>query len=767
MAFRFKRAVNLAGRFCYQVAMSLETDLFYTNFHMRWCNIFFLSSREVLVELTLKERRKSVFAAVLRYSPEAGSLRHKVIDRLCLVALFQRTEPLAANELTPEVSIAKTRIRTEQITEALARLARKGHVETTKQMKKKKGKEKAVQLFSISDAGKAQVEGLITDTEKMFEPAVNRMLTNSNLSLPADQARVVCVRFISECFSQYGLQISQAVIGVGVNNIALGEMVNVSSSMRKATKGLHVTTHDRESLEARALRFIKSKEPVDEELKFRLTQGFYLENLLGLDSSQFNPIVENAFEGAVFYLDTNVLLTPLDFDELVNCARTLGIELRVTKATLIELNKVTVDRENDIQAVLDILPKSLIERTDTNILSNFLRERDQQANLTLKMFLDQYNRMEDFLSDLGVVVEDIDDEGLLEKQPNALEVCNIIIESAVEIRGAGKSESIAAHDAFHYFVVSEQRVKNPKCWFLTRDRTLTNAAEKLDGGEGSPFCYPLVGLLHGMSPFLENTNQHCIFKSFTETLDNNVGVASSTNVFSLAELKLIAELHQDVLISPEEDILAAFDFIKAEVLGGQPYTPTRHNEVSLELKKFISSTKDENAAKLRAALAQKDLESKAMNGKLDSVTQQLEQLFLISAEHEATIQALSSDRDIANSENRLLRSAIYFASMAMVYSCYLFAKDISIVLEPHLGATRPLVWNALGSLSLVLFTLWYTKPMSKTIKWVVNGLVFVLALGGLEILPWEELNKLWGPLTLVLAIVAIFLNERISSDSDS
>ena len=66
------------------------------------------------------------------------------------------------------------------------------------------------------------------------------------------------------------------------------------------------------------------------------------------------------------------------------------------------------------------------------------------------------------------------------------------------------------------------------------------------------------------------------------------------SLFSLSELKIISEFHTDVISTPVEQLVPAFDYVKSHVLGGKPYHRDDHTKVSLELKKFLASSMEEN-----------------------------------------------------------------------------------------------------------------------------------------------------------------------------
>ena len=178
--------------------------------------------------------------------------------------------------------------------------------------------------------------------------------------------------------------------------------------------------------------------------------------------------------------------------------------------------------------------------------------------------------------------------------------------AALETRGLGKKDRVCLHDVCHYLLVQEKRNQGWKSWFLTRDRTLGKAATVLDSGQ-IPFCFPLAGFLQSVSPFLEAPEtQRSLVDLFSAVLNGEIGDLSGESLFDLSELKIITEFHSDVLSTPVEQLLPAFDYVKNTVLEGKPLRQDDHTKVALELKKFLTSSAEEKQEVLQAeAMRQK------------------------------------------------------------------------------------------------------------------------------------------------------------------
>ena len=149
--------------------------------------------------------------------------------------------------------------------------------------------------------------------------------------------------------------------------------------------------------------------------------------------------------------------------------------------------------------------------------------------------------------------------------------------------------------------MEDERQNNNKAWLLTLDKTLGRAASELRGDE-FPFCFPLVGFLQSVSPFVEAPEaQQSLVDLFSAIVEGEVGDLSGKYLFDLSELKLISEFHTDVLATPVDQIVPAFDYVKSKVLGGKPYRRDDQTKVALELKTFLTSSMEEKQRALHEA----------------------------------------------------------------------------------------------------------------------------------------------------------------------
>ena len=227
-----------------------------------------------------------------------------------------------------------------------------------------------------------------------------------------------------------------------------------------------------------------------------------------------------------------------------------------------------------------------MSKTRDEFLDAFLKVRNSSPEVTAEQFLAHFDEIPNLLENLGIELDDRTAEEIIGDRDVDRE-CEIVDQAAAKTRGWGKSKPVCLHDVCHRLLIQEERRSGRKAWFLTRDKTLSQAAIDL-GGDQPPFFFPLAGFLQSVSPFLEAPEvQRSLVDLFSAVLDGEIGDLSGESLFNLSELKIISEFHTDVFSTPVEQLVPAFDHVKSNVLSGKLYQRDDHTKVALELKKWL------------------------------------------------------------------------------------------------------------------------------------------------------------------------------------
>lgn len=554
-----------------------------------------------VTEISTEDLRQSVYASMLWFSPEAGSLRERMLDRLVCVGLVGSSDRSAYRvsqiQTALRTSDSAPTIRDDLVNEALARLVERGVVRH--QMVRQK------HSYWLDAESQQKTRESLQDSSKLIRKVLDDLTSGLSPAVIAPTvADRVLRKFIGECMARFGREMARSASGAAPP--VLAELASSRAAVSAALAHENLAVDAVSSISNRCLEFLRRNGPDYAQLKFALAQGYYFSELLGLKGAKFNPLTENAFAGAVFYLDTNVvLLRALEgargsfLSEVATVAKRVGISLRVTRATINEARGVAVDRRHRLEAVVNSIPSELLDKSKDQFISAFLRRRAADSTLSVDSFLSEFDFLADLLAAEGValdefVVLDVDLE-------NCRREAKVINDLAEQSRGFRKSAAVLNHDVAHVVLVERLRSENPKTWFLTRDHTLGEASVVLAGEKGLPACYEFAAFAQSVSPFLTTDGEvRSLAELFSRALEDHLQLAPVGPVFDLRELALIAEMHDDVLKTPKDQLLSAFDYVKQAVLKGRPYTVEQHRAVALGLKKFLASSSGEE----RRALAE-------------------------------------------------------------------------------------------------------------------------------------------------------------------
>jgi hypothetical protein len=699
----------------------------------------------------LERKRKALYACAMRYSTELLPLRHRVIDSAVLCALLDSNEknPLKVGQIQSIINFGSNApaLRPEIIQESLSRLVKKEKIGEIEVRRK--------QAYFIREEAAKALNSNTQTIEALLTSVIQRHL--QNYDGPQDQAFVICQTFLSECFAVLGSRIAQCVAkGIpfdddvspdAINNIFEGVVSSKSLSKEQKT-----------SLRIRCIDILKSNHPEEGQLKFYFTNCFYVVQLLGLEPKQFDPLAEEAFSGSVFYLDTNLLILGLLsgdtrgklFEEFVQITRRLGIELRVTRATIEEARGAAAERISYIKELLGMLPDEILKRSGDEFVEDFLTAREQNPNINPDNFFVAFEHISGIIPHWGVAIVEQTKDGIIRGRDFSREA-EVIQQAAIAKRGYAKNASTLKHDLAHYVLILDQRKENPKTWFLTRDGILTRAGKML-ARENPVFCFSLLGFLQSISPFVTvNSAQHTLATVFDKLL--TARILPIKPLFEIRELHLLAEKNRDVLATPKDQLIKALEYAKSVVLKGQRYTQEEVPEVALALRTYLVSEADHREKELTRT---RDL----------AVQQSLsdQEKARISEEHErqALLQVQDKSREIEKlkAENRLLEEAKKL-SIRMLGRHANWLRAIGILIGLCLWGTRDYAWQFISNR-------WNLKGSAlELITIIVIGLLglAIICLSLLNFLRDKETAKktkflVTGPIFAAVVLFASFLKPE-------
>ena len=545
----------------------------------------------ILSQLSIADQRQIVYSSLLKYSPEVSSLRDRALDRVILGALIGSTSetPYQLTQIQANVRVGKRgpEIRDNIIQDSLVRLQAAKQVEKIEKKKRR--------TYYLTDLGKTAVAKTISDADSVFEPALTEILQNTVQYFTFEVGKKLTIDALLACFARYGKQLARSISGLSDYEVyvdrsaveSIVEAILAPTTLSQEAKGSFLT---------RLLSFFKSHTNTAQRLKFHLAQGYYFTELLGIENSHFNPLAEQNFNGAVFYLDANVILFGMleaenrAFKEMVRLSKRLGMSLVVTTATLRELRSSALDHIGKLAQYVNTLPQELLERRGDSYTKAYVRLKRETPTLSIEQYKESFLLIDQTATnEWGIQVEELDEAVVVER--DSYLQTEKAINAASSVRGFTKPPAILNHDVCHCLLVEDKRQANPKTWFLTRDSVLACAAREI-AGKRIPVCFSFFGFIQSISPFVTSAeDERPLAELLTDVIASHIGV--SGQVFQADELALIAEMHSDVLSTPPDQLLLALDYIKTVELNGENYDIKHVAKVSLGLRKFLSKSTDE------------------------------------------------------------------------------------------------------------------------------------------------------------------------------
>jgi hypothetical protein len=630
-------------------------------------------------------------------------------------------------------------LRPESLQAVLRRLIESGKVLQVEVQKR--------HAYHLTEIASEDVAAMVGSGEDMFKPVLDRMLDNSEHLLMRKDGETICRTFISECFTRFGLQIAKTVTGQLTAPDIL-KYADTKAAFAAALNGRNLPAECVESLSSRCITFLTSREPDDVRLKFHLAQGYYFAQLIGFNDTKFELLTETAFKGTVLFLDTNVAILGLlrndklasQFDELMTVAGRLGIELRITRATVNEIRRVIADRIRQADKLFAALPEELIERSEDQFINAYIDARSADRTLTPKAFFEPLENVSHLMKGLGVSLVELEEDSLIGSRDFSRQA-KVMQEVFKTARGFDKSQDILKHDIAHYALILDERVSRALTWFLTRDRSLPIVAARLKGDAQYPFCFSLIGFLQSVSPFLiSGEEEQGIADIFSALVSEQI--LPREQLFNVRELTLLVEMNQDVISTPKDKLIAAVDYVKSAVLRGQTYRVENYAEVALGLRSYLASSSEEQIIELEKervrldAVAKQEAQAATEERRLRLLTEatilsQVEQLAEFqeqSSEQSNEIEVLKAK--LATEAKAKDRRAIFLAgSFSLIgYLLIYFRNGVSISLQGVVPAVKSLVHTTrlVGSVGWLL-VVGFAASYLRKVNWPDQGRVGLMA----------------------------------------
>lgn len=487
--------------------------------------------------------------ARMQFSSQLQPLKGTALDQIVSNILF--SSPPTAWVTIDEVARAfrgdsgNRALNHNDANAALSRLVAKGNAERHRT---------AASRFRLADTSRHHIKRVQEQAEERLDRVVRRLFDAD----PAGPRRyhspfldVLCDVFGSLGEESARLVTRQTGFEGGIGNISLEQFVRLRHA---ANPGL-----DFDIFRLGVERFFSEDEPDSVEIKWSLAQNLFVTRFLGMDQSGA-LLSRDIFGNAVFYLDTNVLVSALEpsdpgqgwFQSMVECAQLLGAELRVCAPTLRELSSFVDRQRAEVVALATKVPGVFQERMDSVYVRRYQaaikRGQHPDINDLFVNILDAQGRLKD---QYGVEVEEdawfnrSNDDGGLEAFARQLR-------ERQAMRGKEKRLGAARHDALVLSWIEKKRAEfGPSVWFVTTDGSLPGAVPA--DSEAKSLAVLASTLMQWISPVAGSAvDSQNLEIGFSQLVRERL--LSGQQFMEARHFRLLIDLGMDLNGMPEEDV---------------------------------------------------------------------------------------------------------------------------------------------------------------------------------------------------------------------
>jgi hypothetical protein len=629
------------------------------------------------------KKRSIVFTTRIRFSPEVQPIKQTAIDKILEQNLLFFDKNMSIDELRREGIVCFKYdfdiITRQDMQESLERLASKGRITVQK--------DDHENLYKLAESSRKELEREQEDADRLFEKVVNRVFKNAE-GYPSifREPFLKCLSLIFSELAEYYVKVLKAevteeqFIGSSALSASIDQVEKEFSHIIKGT-----------SFRDGVIDFFRFTDPDCDTIKWNMAQNYYIAKVLGMDPEGV-LLSREIFGGAIFYLDTNVIISALEpkdkhhrsFKELSAACKKIGIELNACQITLNELNGLVDYQRRLIEKVADRIP----EETKQKVRGIFYElYREKQLSEGEVNFDTLFSSFEDPIKQLkeSFDVQLVDDKWFdsAEIEKPTLELVKFLKRKYMKMRGRQKPKPIALHDALLLLWLQKARKEGKtNTWLITLDTTLPGSLAQGEGGKERPYAITLDALLQWISPIGITYETEADFATvFSEAVKYQL--LPRDRFFDLKDFLIFAELQIETKELPAVDVEQSIRHIRAHAPGLDPSDPNDREKLARELAKFFVDP----GRKYKQEISRLESETSKLQSKVSNLESKLTQVGQVLKQRNGKIEELE-DKIKAQAKNRQeealkrsgqVRLLIIFLlfglfELGMAYIAYLFAS---------------------------------------------------------------------------------------------
>jgi hypothetical protein len=370
--------------------------------------------------------------------------------------------------------------------------------------------------YVITEEKVKEASSHVQDYTKIKEAVIAQFLSivkENYPDLPKNDEEIVADCFLSTIFllfEKYGSLCSNIIKGGTTIDENLTSLPDFQVICNKELKKI-ANSYLRKSVKFSFRNYITNPTAELANFLFCLAQSYTIAQIMNVDP-ELQALQANRLSERRMYLDTNILISLMTTEEaelvrkVINHSRRLGVKMFYTQRTAKEFevmlnnsknlyNKIPTKKESIIRKVEPLMEDPLVKM--------FWQETKTNKQLTWKGFLISKEAFKEVLSEKYGIVMDTPEFKIDQYDPQFQEMADACFYSSED-----KNTPAVVHDAYHLLLIQHLRENETvdelgfKTYFLTRDRTLNFAENKVCKDDGGFSSLHITTWLQMISPFL-------------------------------------------------------------------------------------------------------------------------------------------------------------------------------------------------------------------------------------------------------------------------
>lgn len=537
----------------------------------------------------IKRKRAILLTTKLRFSSDVQPKKESALDKIIeQILLFDKNKiGLTQHEIKNIIySESGSHILDNEIRNSIVRLIEGKRIVSEKDIENNI-------FYKLSGETYLEIEKIKQQAEDTFNSIVRKLFKNAKEGYKAYFDPFL--EFLCIVFSSLGDEYVKILTGTFQKSDLLTG-ASFSLALRKIKENF--SSIDHLLFKDAVITFFRDSDPDYDTVKWNIAQNYYIAKVLGMDPDGA-LLSKEIFSKAVFYLDTNIIISALEPKETYHesflvfkdACKQLGIELKICQVSLDELDCVIEFQRELLEKVVNQIPDDLAKKINSVFYQIYSEQKKSKETFDLDDVFINYNSPKDDLKDkFNVELEDDQWFYRAKKSPEILNFSKDLKIRYSEMKGKywKKRDNAAIHDAILLFWLQKLRGENNNIWLITLDNSLLGAIPITQDENSRSLAITLDLVLQWISPIVAQEGREV---DFSETYGKMMRsrFLPQEKIFDLQDFLIFHQVGIDCKELPSEDVEKSIRYIKNELPTLDPSKPVDREKLGYELRKYFVS----------------------------------------------------------------------------------------------------------------------------------------------------------------------------------